>query len=1051
MNTLFDYCKVREDFLNPRLVDEVLDITDLSTKNIDAKAFFDKNYITQGMEQLITNSFKRFHGQPDARGLIKLTQSMGGGKTHNMITLGLLAKHPEFRKQLLGNDYNDFGLGEIRVVTFTGRNTDVPYGFWGEIAEQLGKGEVLKDYYSPLRAPGENTWVNLLKGGPLLILIDELPPYLEYTKSVQIGNSDLSIVTQTAISNLFSALVKDELRNVCFVMSDLDAAYESGSEIIRSNFNNLSKESNRSALDLQPVNGSTDEVYHIMRKKIFCELPSEEEIQEVAIQYKKELEKAVKMGVTNENPEDLYTEILSSYPFHPNIRNLYMRFKENQNFQQTRGLLRLMREIVTPLFKGKELARENDLISFYNLDFSRNSTTSMLKEIKPSLESAIPHDLYAKGTSVCERIDRTNKTNRTQELGKLLFISSLSDIPDGVIGLNQSELIANLVAPNKDISGTVELLKELLSNAWYVHQDNKGSFFFKNEENIIAKINRYTNSYVEEDALRELKRYLEAKFTPHVKNSYQKLLVFPNIDEIQVQQDLVTLVIFKPEEQMQLTRDLEDFYNNIEYKNRILFVTGNNKDIFLRLLGISKRLKAIVRIKEDYQSNLKRESDPNFIRLDDLESRARLDFISLLQETFQYIKYPSRRGFRDVQFRMNFTENDANGEEQVVSLLEANRKFNPNILTDNELSMKELLQNKLFMPNPGSDKPRPTNWNTIKRNSATDSSFFIFDLKDLETFKKIMIEKEYWRENENNQIEVGPFTKQIQLNVREIGEELELIYTNTKNPVIHYEVNGQTATLNSPVLEKRRFKPENLQISFICVDGDEENETSEVLFWEGKLRLVEETKLGDEVYVTLLSTDKNADIFYTLDGTDPISDKSLLYGKDIKHVEGIQLIQAIAKKDGVTSNKIEIRPVIYTEETEVNGEIPVTEVSGPVFDRTKLLKLNSYQEFNSNSEVYLALEKMKKHEVRITKADLLIMNEMNGNDAVSVSLFEGVSVSADKVSEAIHQIKEILFNSKQTNIILSVNGLKFLTGKHFERFIEEIELPNKISQREIIQ
>jgi hypothetical protein len=42
--------------------------------------------------------------------------------------------------------------------------------------------------------------VNLLKGERLMILLDELPPYFEYAESKAIGNSDLSVVTATALS-----------------------------------------------------------------------------------------------------------------------------------------------------------------------------------------------------------------------------------------------------------------------------------------------------------------------------------------------------------------------------------------------------------------------------------------------------------------------------------------------------------------------------------------------------------------------------------------------------------------------------------------------------------------------------------------------------------------------------------------------------------------------------------------------------------------------------------------------------------------------------------
>jgi len=154
---------------------------------------------------------------------------MGGGKTHNLITLGMLAKHPEFRAQGLPGLLTATQLPPVRVVAFSGRETDVAHGIWSETARQVDKSAAFKDHYSPLKAPGRTAWINLLKGEPTLILLDELPPYLDNAKSVSIGNSDLSKVTATALTNLFEAIAEHELGNVCVVVTDLVGAYAEAS------------------------------------------------------------------------------------------------------------------------------------------------------------------------------------------------------------------------------------------------------------------------------------------------------------------------------------------------------------------------------------------------------------------------------------------------------------------------------------------------------------------------------------------------------------------------------------------------------------------------------------------------------------------------------------------------------------------------------------------------------------------------------------------------------------------------------------------------------
>ncbi|MDP2640208.1 MAG: DUF499 domain-containing protein, partial [Betaproteobacteria bacterium] len=210
MKTLKSACKPRDTVFDAARRDTVLDLSDLVGDRIKPEAFFPENYITEGMKTLLTEGFRRLEGKSD-QGVFKLTQAMGGGKTHNLLALGLLAKHPKFRVPVMGAFYTpEKALGPVRVVAFSGRESDAPYGIWGALAEQLGKRELFKDYYSPLSAPGQTAWVNLLKGEPLAIMLDELPPYFVNAKAKPVGNSDLSVVTGTALSNLLVALGKEE-------------------------------------------------------------------------------------------------------------------------------------------------------------------------------------------------------------------------------------------------------------------------------------------------------------------------------------------------------------------------------------------------------------------------------------------------------------------------------------------------------------------------------------------------------------------------------------------------------------------------------------------------------------------------------------------------------------------------------------------------------------------------------------------------------------------------------------------------------------------------
>jgi hypothetical protein len=197
MRPLKQLCIPRDIVFDPQRRDTVLDLADLLDDRIGPGPFFETNFIIEGMRTLLEQAFRRLEGK-SSQGVFKLKQAMGGGKTHNLLVLGLLAKHPEFRQQIMGRFYAaDPALGPVTVICFSGRESDAPLGIWGTLAEQLGAREHFRDCYSPLQAPGQKAWENLLAGRTVLIFLDELPPYLENARARAIGNSDLAQVTAT--------------------------------------------------------------------------------------------------------------------------------------------------------------------------------------------------------------------------------------------------------------------------------------------------------------------------------------------------------------------------------------------------------------------------------------------------------------------------------------------------------------------------------------------------------------------------------------------------------------------------------------------------------------------------------------------------------------------------------------------------------------------------------------------------------------------------------------------------------------------------------------
>ena len=217
------------------------------------------------------------------------------------------------------------------------------------------------------------------------------------------------------------------------------------------------------AMNIEPVSSTSDEIYHILRKRLFKELPAESEINEIANAYKQAVLEAKQMGYTNLSPEQVFVGIKDSYPFHPSIRDLYARFKENPGFQQTRGLIRLMRIIISQLYRGdRPKAKEKYLVNVYDFDLNDPEMLTAVTQVKPSLTNAIAHDIASNGKSIAEMVDATMNETCMQELAKLILVASLADIPNALLGLSLQETIGYLCEPGKDITRVKRALDEFV-------------------------------------------------------------------------------------------------------------------------------------------------------------------------------------------------------------------------------------------------------------------------------------------------------------------------------------------------------------------------------------------------------------------------------------------------------------------------------------------------------------------------------------------------------------------------------------------------------------
>jgi Protein of unknown function (DUF499)/Fn3 associated len=1005
-------CKPRQSVFNKNRRDVVLDLSDLLEDKIDAASFFAENFTTSGMKTLLEKTFSRLEGTSDQASTFLLTQAMGGGKTHNMIALGLLAKNPDLRQKVLDDTGIGASLSEIRVVGFNGRQSDAPLGIWGSIAEQLGKKDQFRDYYSPLQAPGETAWINLLKGEPTLILLDELPPYMDYIKSKEIGNSDLSVVTTTALSNLLVAVNKAELTNVCVIISDLTATYEGGSDQINKSLANLQKETNRSALRIEPVNPHGDELYHILRTRLFEDLPAANIIKSVANEYAKAVRDAKEMDVTNASPDSYAAQLIESYPFHFSIRDLYGRFKENPGFQQTRGLIRLMRVIVSNMY-GTGRAETVKLIHPYDLDLNDDEVFSEIKTINPTLSEAIIHDIAKDGHSVAEELDiKLNSNTDAQDVSKLLLVASLANIPGATHGLRESDIIGYLCAPGRDISKLKKSIVDYLpTQAWYLHGSQDGRLFYKNTQNLAAKLHSLAESYNRQSCIKELRIYLESLFSPHLKDCYQQLEILPGLDEVNIDADKITLIITEPTNNpnstSRLSQEWNQFAEDIQYQNRVIFLTGSH-DTLGRVIEQAAQYRAILSILADFDAERLADNDPQRQRALVSKDKIILSLRSAIQETFTTLTYPSKNGFRATDCRIQFQDNQFDGEQLIRDTLEKLQKFTHDINSD---TFRKKCEVRLF----GGQQSAP--WLEIKRRAATLTTWQFHRPDALETLKKTAISQDIWRD-EGGYINKGPFpppnteVKVQRLSRNDASVEVTLKITPVHGDTVYYEVGDTEPTPSSLRVESfNSFKTSELKLKFLCIDSTGKHQPGKSETWVNTISLKYHVyQQGDDWMVELQAFPKG-EIQYSTDGSDPKS-FGAHYDGPFPISKDYPFVLASACHDGVNAvqEKIDVQSYI-TKEVKI--------------DPGKAVK---WQRRHANLTTRAAFEFMARLE-KFQGQTFGVTIDVQANDEtqdINYTAADQFALTGEEFTQLVERLQSIMDGSQ---IFLNIESIHFEQGQ----------------------
>lgn len=574
----------------------------------------------------------RLDGRSD-QAVYTLTQAMGGGKNHLMVSFGLIAKVPALRTKILDragiNAPNSFG--SARVVAISGRQP-MDHFIWGEVAAQLGKPDAFRKFWEGgPAAPGEQDWAKLIGDEPTLILLDEVAPYLDYAQTRELGQGTLANVVTYAIANLFSAAIK--LPRCMVIVSNLSAAYQGASKSLAQTIANLSQELRRSAKEITPVALNSGEIFDILRCRLFERLPDKEVVDRIADTYAKAMDEAVRSRMVAKTPEQFADEVHRCYPFHPRLRDLIALFRNNEKFRQTRGLMRMVSRIVKDVY-AEERLNNVGLIGVQHMDLN---DPDMRNEILPlsDLQEAVAKDIADGGQSHAEAIDQELGSDAGTQVANVVMCASLMRGLDAKAGLTREQVVECLIAPGRAGDEFAPAFDALVKHAWYLHRGVGEVVYFAPQENITKRLQSEAEKAPQSRVDEGIKWRLEEVFRPSSGKAYQEVLALPEIGAIDLAGSR-KLIAINPDSKLP-PEMAEKLFSNLLQKNNFLVVAGSPTH-FASLDNAMRRLYAAEKVLREMRAD-----DPLRAEIEDRRNGAEFDFLTTVEHAINRIWYPGRK------------------------------------------------------------------------------------------------------------------------------------------------------------------------------------------------------------------------------------------------------------------------------------------------------------------------------------------------------------------------------------------------------------------------
>ena len=453
------------------------------------REFFARTYLTEGLSTLLIGAAKRLSGG-GGDPVVELQTNFGGGKTHSMLALyhmvgGTAVEDLPGLDQLMSrNGLTVPGKVNRAVLVGTSRGPQDVISVeggrkirttWGELAWQLGGAEafeMLAENDERGIAPGSNLLEALFKKyAPALILIDEWVAYLRQIYKVEglpSGSFDANLSFVQSLTEAVKAS-PGVLLVASLPASQIEVGGEGGQEALA----RLKQTFSRVESSWRPA--SQEESYEIVRRRLFKEIPGDKfhHRDNTLKQFAKLYRENANDFPNGCSDEDYRRKLEKAYPIHPELFDqLYTSWGSLEKFQRTRGVLRLMAQVIHELWMGNDpsvmIMPGSVAIS------SARVEPELLHYLDSSWQSIIAGDVDGV-TSTPYKIDQSapnlNRYSATRRVARAVFMGTAPTHGQENKGLDDKQINLGVVQPGERPAIFGDALRRLANQAKFMHSD----------------------------------------------------------------------------------------------------------------------------------------------------------------------------------------------------------------------------------------------------------------------------------------------------------------------------------------------------------------------------------------------------------------------------------------------------------------------------------------------------------------------------------------------------------------------------------------------------